>query len=142
MFSAAPSYIDAAGRPEHPRDLLDHSCIRYRLPSAGKIADWHFIEDGQTKLIDPPARLTFDNVIGVIQAARDGLGIGWSLHATMREYLQSGELEAVLDSYTTEMPPFYLYYPEQNKRVECLRLLVDFLVAHRDEEARRARRKT
>ncbi len=136
VFAAAPSYLDAAGRPRHPRDLLEHTCIRYKKPSARKIADWHFVEGGQTKVIDPPSRVTFDTVIGVIQAARDGLGIGWSLYETAREYIENKRLEVILEEYAKEMPSFYLYYPEQNRRVECLRLLIDYLVAHRDGVAR------
>lgn len=135
-FTASPAYLDRLGRPEHPRDLLTHRCIRYKLPTAKRIADWVFREDGQDKVIDPPARLVFDHVLGVIQAAREGHGIGWSLHATVAEHLRSGELEAVLMPYAREMPPFYLFYPEQNKRVECLRLLIDCLVAHRDRQKR------
>lgn len=136
-FSAAPTYLDKHGRPDHPRDLLDHRCIRYRAPSANKIADWHFTEDDQDKIIDPPARLVFDHMIGVIQAARDGHGIGWSLRATVKDHLESGELETVLDPYVRMLPPFYLYYPEQNKRVECLRLLIDCLMSYRDQQAKR-----
>lgn len=135
-FTAAPAYLEKHGRPGHPRDLLTHSCIRYRFPTSRKIFDWVFVEDDQEKIIDPPSRLVFDNMMGVIQAARDGAGIGWSLRATVDDYLASGKLEPVLDTYTRTMPPFYLYYPEQNKRVECLRLFIDCLVAHRDQLAR------
>ncbi len=131
-FTASPGYLDKAGRPRHPRDLLAHACIRYKLPTANRIADWKFSEDGQEKLIDPPARLVFDHVLGVIQAAREGHGIGWSMRATVDEHIKSGDLESVLDPYARELPPFYLYYPEQNKRVECLRLLIECLVSHRD----------
>ena len=133
--AAAPAYLERHGRPDHPRDLLDHRCIRYRAPTANKIAGWHFTEDGQDKVIDPPARLVFDHMVGVIQAACDGHGIGWSLRATVAEHLRSGALETVLDSYASVLPPFYLYYPEQNRRVECLRLLIDCLVSYRDRQA-------
>lgn len=27
----APSYLDARGRPQHPRELLQHECIRMRI---------------------------------------------------------------------------------------------------------------
>ncbi len=134
-YFAAPAYLDRHGRPEHPRDLLDHRCIRYRLPTANKVADWHFTEEGQDKTIDPPARLIFDHMVGVIQAAREGHGIGWSLRATVDEHFASGNLNSVLDPFVRELPPFYLYYPEQNRRVECLRLLIDCLVSHRDQVA-------
>ena len=131
-FSAAPSYLDRYGRPEHPRDLLDHWSIRHRLPTAKTIPDWHFFEDGQDKIINPPTRLAFDNVIGVIQATREGHGIGWSLRATIEDHVKSGDLETILDPYARQLPPFYLYYPVQNKRVECLRLFIDCLVSYRD----------
>ena len=62
-YFGAPAYLDRHGRPEHPRDLLDHRCIRYRLPTANKVADWHFTEEGQDKTIDPPARLIFDHMV-------------------------------------------------------------------------------
>ncbi|WP_421702568.1 LysR substrate-binding domain-containing protein [Aliiroseovarius sp.] len=129
-FSAAPSYLDQHGRPSHPRDLLNHQCIRYKLPSAKKLAAWKFVENEQEKIINPPSRLTFDNIGGVVQAARDGHGIGWSLRATINDHLKSGALETVLENYVKNLPPFYLYYPEQNRRVECLRAFIDYLVSH------------
>ena len=135
-FSASPSYLDRHGRPEHPRELLDHRCIRYRFSTAKKVADWWFTEDGQDKIIDPPSSLIFDQGVAVIEAARDGHGIGWSMRATIEAYLKSQELETVLESYVKELPPFYLYYPEQNKRVEYLRLFIDCLVAHRNKRPR------
>lgn len=124
-FFASPDYLDRHGRPRHPRDLLDLQCIRYRQPTSKKIREWRVVDGGQEKCIDPPVRLTFDTVIGVIQAAREGHGIGWSMRATMEDHLKTGELETVLEPFAQELPPFYLYYPEQNKRVECLRLLID-----------------
>ena len=129
-FFAAPAYLDKHGRPRRPLDLLDHHCIRYRQPTSGKVREWWVEEGGQDKRIDPPARLAFDTVAGVIQAARDGHGIGWSMHATMEEHLETGELETVLDPFVKELPPFYLYFPTQNKRVECLRLFIDCLKSH------------
>ena len=137
-FTAAPSYLVEYGRPKHPRDLLNHKCIRYKFISANKVADWQFIEDGQAKNIDPPTRLIFDNMLSVVQAARDGHGIGWSLRSTAEDYLAAGELESVLDAYVKEIPPFYLYYPEQNRRLECLRVFIDFLVANRPNHLHRS----
>ncbi len=32
--AAAPAYLDARGRPDHPRDLLDHACLRGRFSVA------------------------------------------------------------------------------------------------------------
>lgn len=130
-FFASPKYLGARGRPQKPVDLFEHQCIRQRQPTSGLLREWYVSEDGQDKTLDVPARLAFDSAAGVIQAARDGFGIGWSMLATMRDLLESGELELVLQDYARDLPPFYVYYPKQNRRVECLRLFVDFLKSRR-----------
>ena len=134
-FSAAPSYLAAFGRPEHPRDLLSHKCVRYKFVTANRIWDWQFVEDGQTKTVDPPTRLVFDSMQSVMQAVRDGHGIGWSLRAVIEDDLQAGALETLLEPYVPKLPPYYLYYPEQNRRLELLRLFIDFLVSRREAQA-------
>ena len=131
-FSAAPSYLEAFGRPSHPRDLLNHRCVRYKFVTANRIWDWQFVEEGQTKVVDPPTRLVFDSMQSVMQAVRDGQGIGWSLRAVIEDDLEAGALESLLDDYVTTLPPYYLYYPEQNRRLELLRVFIEVLTAWRD----------
>lgn len=131
-FSAAPTYLATHGRPLHPRDLLQHRCVRYKFVTANRIWDWQFLEDGQVKTVDPPTQLVFDSMQSVMQAVRDGHGIGWSLRTVIEDHLQSGALVSLLDPYVVPLPPFYLYYPEQNRRLELLRLFIDFLVGGQD----------
>ncbi len=130
-LSAAPAYLDRHGRPQHPRDLLAHKCIRYKFISANRVADWQFRENGQTFTVDPASSLVFDSFRSVVQAARKGLGIGWSLRAVIEPDLVAGKLETVLDAFALEHPPFFLYYPEQNRHLDLLRLFIDFLSARR-----------
>ncbi len=129
-YSGSPGYLEEFGRPEHPRDLLRHRCIRHKFVTAKRVGEWHFVENGQTKTVDPPTKLIFDNMQSVIQAVRDGHGIGWSLRTVIADDLKSGALETVLDPYVAKLPPFYLYYPEQNRRLELLRLFIDFLASN------------
>ena len=129
-YSASPEYLSAHGRPEHPGDLLAHKCIRYRFVSANRVADWLFSIDGRTVTVDPPAHLVFDDFRGVIEAARSGHGIGWSLRRVVEEELADGRLETVLDPFVIEHPPFYIFYPEQHRRLELLRLFINFLREH------------
>ncbi len=133
-FFAAPSYLKIHGLPERPRDLLTHQCIRHKQPTSGSLREWWVSEEGQDIRIDPPARLTFDSAAGVIQAACEGHGIGWSMRATMQDHLETGALKVLLDPFVKDLPPFYIYYPEQNKRVECLRLFVEFLRSQRRKQ--------
>ncbi len=37
--AASPTYLQQHGRPEHPRDLIHHNCIRGRYAS-GVMTDW------------------------------------------------------------------------------------------------------
>lgn len=124
---ATPAYLDAHGRPRHPRDLLSHRCVRYKSVTANRLWDWQFMENGQVEVVDPPVRLVFDNMQFVTEAVLDGNGIGWSLRGSVARELDAGALETVLDAYAVEMPPLYIHYPEQNRRLELLRLFVDFL---------------
>lgn len=126
-YSAAPSYLTLHGRPRHPRDLLEHRCIRYRFISTGRIAEWEFRERGRRFTVDPPASLVFNSFQSVVLAAVAGHGIGWSLRAVVEDELRAGGLESLLEDYVAEHPPFYLYFPAQNRRLELLRLLIDFL---------------
>jgi len=49
------------------------------------------------------------------------------MRVSVEERLKIGDLQTLLEPYAQDLPPFYIYYPEQNKRVECLKLLVEFL---------------
>jgi len=134
-FFAAPAYLETRGRPRHPRDLLNHACVRYRYITANRVHEWQFVEDGQTKTVDAPTRLIVDDMETLRLAVRGGHGIGWTLRALIEEELRAGTLATVLDAYMPPLPPYYLYYPEQNRRLELLRLFVDFLVERRDSLA-------
>jgi DNA-binding transcriptional LysR family regulator len=130
-YTASPRYLETHGRPAEPADLFQHQCLRYRFISTNRIADWQFRIGGEVVTVDPPACLIFDSFRSVVQAALDGHGIGWSLRAVVEDEIAAGALEALLEPYVIEHPPFYLYYPEQNRRLELLRLFIGFLGASR-----------
>src|SRR5262249_20315102 len=50
--SAASASLDRHGRPEHPRDLLGHACLRGRFTS-GAMPPWEFERDGEIVWVDP-----------------------------------------------------------------------------------------
>lgn len=129
-YFASPSYLRTYGCPQEPRDLFDHACIRHRSPTSGHLREWWVSECGRTKRIDPPARLVFDSAAGVIQAAREGHGVGWSMYETMKDHIETGELEQVLEGFATALPPFYLYFPEHNRDQEPLSLLIAAVERH------------
>ena len=54
--AASPAYLHRHGRPEHPRDLLGHTCLRGRF-SSGTMLVWEFERDGEVIRIDPKGPL-------------------------------------------------------------------------------------
>src|ERR1700730_2070227 len=56
-LAAAPAYLDKHGRPEHPRDLLRHACLRGRFSSGTMMTPWEFERDGEVVRVDPTGPL-------------------------------------------------------------------------------------
>src|SRR6195952_3668628 len=53
--AAAPGYLEERGRPDHPRDLLTHDCLRAQF-GGGATPTWCFARDGENIRLDPPGR--------------------------------------------------------------------------------------
>jgi len=130
-YFAAPSYLASHGGPRHPRDLLQHNCIRYRNIASGAIAEWRFAGPEGVYAVDVTGNLIFNNFRSVVDAALAGLGIGWSLRAGVAEELRAGGLVSLLDRHIVTRPGFYLYFPRANGRIEILRLFIEFMKRRR-----------
>jgi DNA-binding transcriptional LysR family regulator len=127
VIFAAPAYLDRHGRPETPRDLLRHNCIRYRYIASKRFAPWEFAgPDGITN-VDVTGNLIVNSTSSLIFAAKQGLGLGWLFRGNVADELASGTLESVLDAHVVTRPGFFLYYPKESARIQVVRLFVDFL---------------
>lgn len=98
VTAAAPAYLDRHGRPEHPRNLLRHACLRGRFPS-GVILRWEFEREGQVVRIDPRGPLLV-SIGGATDLAADaaiaGTGVIYHFEDWLRPHLDSSDLEPVL----------------------------------------------
>ncbi|MFS2022660.1 LysR family transcriptional regulator [Massilia sp. CT11-137] len=129
--AAAPDYLDRRGRPQHPRDLLDHACMRARFAS-GAVIRWTFERGGETITIDPPGQLLVQ-VGGALDLKIDvavaGTGIVYLFEDWLRPYIDRGELEPVLESWWPSFSGPYLYYPGRRLVPAPLRAFIDFIRA-------------
>ena len=134
---ASPDYLARHGKPKHPRDLLDHPCIRVRF-SSGRHAGLG-VREGRTRRENIAAR----EAGGESSGARDARGArrhGFWL--TFRDYVSeaiaAGELVSVLDDWCPPFPGPFLYYPSRRQPPPALAAFVAFVarVAKAGEEKR------
>lgn len=127
--AASPAYLDRRGRPQHPRELLGHACMRGRFAS-GAMIEWQFEHAGETLTIDPPGPLLVQ-VGGAIdlsvESAVAGLGIVYLFEDWLRPYIDRGSLEPVLEPWWPQFSGPYLYYPGRRLVPAPLRAFVDFI---------------
>lgn len=125
---ASPDYLLKFGTPSVPDDLHQHRCIRQRLPS-GKRYRWEFEQRGQEIAIDVPGTLTLNDNDLMVEAAAGGLGIAFVPEDAVRQQLISGELVAVLESWSPPYPGLMLYYPGHRYVPASLRAFIDVMKA-------------
>jgi DNA-binding transcriptional LysR family regulator len=127
--AASPAYLDARGRPLHPRDLLTHACLRGRFAS-GAMPAWEFERDGEVVRVDPggPLVVRLGGAADLaVEAAIAGLGIVSLFEGWLRPHLDSGALEPVLEPWWQNFSGPFLYYPGRRHLPAPLRAFVDFI---------------
>ncbi|NGN40385.1 LysR family transcriptional regulator [Mesorhizobium sp. CGMCC 1.15528] len=129
--AASPAYLDRHGRPEHPRDLLGHSCLRGRF-SSGAMPPWEFERDGEVVRVDPTGPLIVrlgGSTDLAVDAAIAGTGIVSLFEDWLRPYFDSGVLEPVLEPWWQRFSGPFLYYPGRRLVPAPLRAFIDFIKA-------------
>jgi DNA-binding transcriptional LysR family regulator len=127
--AAAPGYLAVHGRPAHPRELLEHVCVRSQF-SGGNKPTWKFERDGELIEIDPPERLlaTPSNALDLtIGAAVAGVGVVHLFEDMLRPHLDSGALEPILQPWWQTFSGPFLYYPGRRHVPAPLRAFIDYL---------------
>ncbi|HEU0278163.1 MAG TPA: LysR family transcriptional regulator [Rhodanobacteraceae bacterium] len=129
--AASRTYLDRHGRPEHPRDLLDHACLRGRFPS-GMMPAWEFERDGEIVKVEPTGPLVVEAGGGAdlaIDAAVAGAGIVYLFEDWLRPRLERGALEPVLEPWWQAFSGPFLYFPGRRLVPAPLRAFVEFIKA-------------
>jgi DNA-binding transcriptional LysR family regulator len=138
--AAAPAYLDRHGRPQHPRDLLEHACLRGRF-SSGAMPPWEFERAGEIVLIEPtgPLLVSMGTATDLaVDAAVAGVGIICLFDDWLRPYFDSGELEPVLEPWWQRFSGPFLYYSGRRLVPTPLRAFIDFVRVSAEPAARRA----
>lgn len=132
LVVGSPAYFARHGRPQHPRDLQQHVCARFRHASSGAIYRWEFAhksgpQRGRWFEMEVDGPLTVNDTSLALRAAVDGLLLVHVLEPEARSAIAAGQLETVLDSWLPPYDGFYLYYPSRMQVPPKLRAFIDFM---------------
>jgi DNA-binding transcriptional LysR family regulator len=129
-LAASPAYLATRGKPEHPRDLLQHACLRHRFPS-GAMVSWDLERNGEIVRIVPSGPMITSSIDLELRAAIDGLGIICSFEAWLEPALAIGSLQPLLEDWWPRFSGPFLYYPSRRHMPAPLRAFVDYLASSR-----------
>jgi DNA-binding transcriptional LysR family regulator len=102
LLCAAPAYLDAKGRPEHPTELSEHDCITSVLLGN----TWVFEQPPSTLSVEVRSKLHANDTRVLREAALRSIGIAVLPEFLVVDDLRSGALVALLPE--TPMPSFWL----------------------------------
>lgn len=123
----APSYFRKHPQPKKPQDLIDHNCIKLRLPTHGGFYAWEFEKSGRGLKVRVEGQLTFNTTAQMLNAALTGCGIAYVPDGLAQPYIEKRRLNRVLEDWCPPYAGYHLYYPSRRQSSAAFSLLVETL---------------
>src|SRR5580698_5105749 len=108
---AAPSYLAAHGRPQHPSEVSRHACIDFYDAANKRSYDWEFHKGGEVLPVELSARLLVSDVGAMLGACEAGAGIAQIMQLGTRHLIESGRLIELFPDWPGEKFPLYALFP-------------------------------
>jgi DNA-binding transcriptional LysR family regulator len=128
LLCASPEYLELHGTPQHPQELLRHSCL-YLGERAGDNR-WHFSNDEQQEVVTVRGRYISNHSEARLEAALANIGITVLPHFTAAQALANGRLCEVLPQwrYTgSYQGAAWLLWRQNQHLPPKQRVLIDYL---------------
>lgn len=124
---ASPQYWSAAGMPQHPADLRNHTCVLYR--SGNTLLDvWEFTRAGEKASVRVEGWLASGNRDVLLEAALGGRGVMRATDLTIGNRIRTGDLAPALQDWTPgQAPPVSVLFRPGHRRTLRIRLFVEFV---------------
>ncbi|WP_222409882.1 LysR family transcriptional regulator [Rhizobium leguminosarum] len=120
----SPEYFRKHGKPMVPPDLLNHRCIRVRLPD-GSLFRWRFEKDGEPVQIDVRGPIALDEASLTRTAVLESAGVGYLFEQDILSDIEAGRVIRVLEDWTPPYPGLCLYYPGRRNLSAGVRAFLD-----------------
>jgi DNA-binding transcriptional LysR family regulator len=95
LVCAAPDYLARRGKPEHPRELVEHECLSF-IPTGNL---WSFEGRHGPITVEVNPRLTSNDGQMLISAAVNGSGLALASHYMAKDFIRAGQLVPVLTNF-------------------------------------------
>jgi LysR family transcriptional regulator, regulator for bpeEF and oprC len=127
VTAATPAYLAKHGRPQHPRDLLNHRCINYFSSKTGKTLDWDFVRGEESIFIPVPSCLALNDSTAYTSAGLHGLGLVQMASYKIESLLETDQMELVLEDWTSTPLPVNVVYPQNRHLSAKVRVFVEWV---------------
>ncbi len=122
----SPQYIEKNGIPQEPEDLRRHNCLYASTLVGGN--KWAFERDGEITTVTISQTVEIEDSQFIKTVALNGGGIGYLPVSLIKDELDNGDLQPVLQEYTNSEFEFSLYYrPRKQMPARCANFK-DYLV--------------
>ncbi|MES2951707.1 MAG: LysR family transcriptional regulator [Pseudomonadota bacterium] len=127
VICAAPSYLQRAGTPQHPEDLVHHQCLGFTHWSRN--GGWALGRTDTPSGGWPVSRFQSNNGLALRMAALEGFGIVMQSSIMLGGDVAAGRLVEILQDHLPPPQPMHLVYPKDRQPVPKLSRFVDFMLA-------------
>lgn len=129
VLCAAPRYLERAGTPEDPEDLMQgHNCLLLRYPRSPEYF-WTLNTESGYRKFEVSGKYDADDSDVLLNWALDGRGIVNKPLFEVAEHIQSGRLVEILPDARPMPSMFGCLYPHKKLQDPKIRLLVDFVAS-------------
>ena len=129
---AAPSYLERAGSPSHPRELENshHRVVGFHWPRTGKVLPYTLHHQGGESIhVQGRYVLAVDDGNAYLAAGLAGLGVLWLPDYMSDAHVARGELVPLFEGWRLDPMPIYVAFPPNRHVSAKLRVFIDWVAA-------------
>ncbi|WP_106304376.1 LysR family transcriptional regulator [Paraburkholderia sp. BL18I3N2] len=123
----SPEYLEKHPAPKHPKGLVNHNCIRLRLPTFGGIYAWELTKGSRKIQVRVDGQFTFNGAYQMLNAAIDGVGLAFIPEDLAQPHVAAGRLRWVLADWYPTFPGLHIFYPSRREYSKALSIVVEAL---------------
>ncbi len=127
VLCAAPDYLRRHGRPQHPADLKNHSCLVH-LNFEINDSIWRFERNGERHAVKIDGPFRSNSGIALRRAALRGLGIALLPRYAIAVDLAAGDLVPLLRRYRVPPRPLAAIYPRSLAGLPKIKTFLPWLI--------------